>query len=43
MDAANRLQYSAQGAITSIKLGNGLWEHTGFNSRLQPTEIGLGT
>jgi RHS repeat-associated protein len=42
-DASNRLQYSAHGAITSMKLGNGLWEHTAFNSRLQPTEIGLGT
>jgi RHS repeat-associated protein len=26
-----------------MKLGNGLWEHTNFNNRLQPTEIGLGT
>ena len=31
------------GAISAMKLGNGLWEHTNFNSRLQPTQIGLGT
>lgn len=42
-DQANRLQYSAAGAIQAMKLGNGLWEHTSFNSRLQVTQIGLGT
>jgi YD repeat-containing protein len=42
-DATNRLQYSAGGAIQAMKLGNGLWEHTNFNSRLQVTQIGLGT
>jgi RHS repeat-associated protein len=26
-----------------MQLGNNLWEHTNFNSRLQPTQIGLGT
>ena len=26
-----------------MKLGNGLWEHTNFNSRLQPDQIGLGS
>jgi YD repeat-containing protein len=26
-----------------VRLGNGLWEHTSFNSRLQPTQVGLGT
>lgn len=25
-----------------MRLGNGLWETTQFNSRLQPTQIGLG-
>jgi RHS repeat-associated protein len=40
---ANRLQYTAHGAASVMKLGNGLWEHTNFNSRLQPTQIGLGT
>jgi RHS repeat-associated protein len=29
--------------MTDLKLGNNLWEHTSFNTRLQPTEIGLGT
>jgi len=41
-DAANRVQYSAHGAMSAMKLGNTLWEHTNFNSRLQPTQIGLG-
>jgi RHS repeat-associated protein len=26
-----------------MRLGNGRWEHTNFNNRLQPTEIGLGS
>jgi RHS repeat-associated protein len=42
-DATNRLQYTAHGAMSAMKLGNGLWEHVNFNSRLQPTQIGLGT
>jgi RHS repeat-associated protein len=42
-DATNRLQYTAHGAVSRMKLGNGLWEHTNFNPRLQPTRIGLGT
>ena len=42
-DATNRMQYSAHGAVSVMKLGNGLWEHTNFNNRLQPTEIGIGT
>src|SRR5262249_43901174 len=42
-DTANRIQYAPHGAISAMKLGNGKWEHTTFNSRLQPTEIGLGT
>ncbi len=42
-DATNRLQYAPSGSVSVMKLGNGLWEHTNFNSRLQPTEIGLGT
>jgi RHS repeat-associated protein len=42
-DQINRLQYSAAGGIQAMKLGNGLWEHTNFNSRLQVTQIGLGT
>ncbi|MDX6501039.1 MAG: hypothetical protein QOG23_4299 [Blastocatellia bacterium] len=42
-DATNRMQYGPQGALSVMKLGNGLWEHTSFNNRLQPTQIGLGT
>ena len=42
-DATNRIQYAAQGAVSVVKLGNGKWEHTNFNSRLQPSQIGLGT
>jgi uncharacterized protein RhaS with RHS repeats len=42
-DAANRIQYAAHGAVSVMKLGNGKWEHTNFNSRLQPEQIGLGT
>ena len=42
-DVANRIQYSAAGDVKTMKLGNGLWEHTNFNSRLQPTQIGLGS
>ncbi len=41
-DSANRIQYTAAGAPSSMRLGNGLWEHTAFNTRLQPTQIGLG-
>ena len=42
-DATNRIQYAPQGAVSVMKLGNGKWEHTNFNNRLQPTQIGLGT
>ncbi len=42
-DSANRLQYAAHGAPSQMRLGNGLWEHTNFNFRLQPTQLGLGT
>ena len=34
--------YASHRAVSSLKLDNGLWEHTLFNSRLQPTQIGLG-
>jgi RHS repeat-associated protein len=42
-DQANRLQYSSTNRLQAMKLGNGLWEHTNFNSRSQPVQIGLGT
>jgi RHS repeat-associated protein len=35
--------YSAHGAMTEVKVGLHLWEHTIFNARLQPALIGLGT
>jgi RHS repeat-associated protein len=41
--SSNRIQYTAHGAVSDLRLGNGLWEHTLFNNRLQPYEIGLGT
>ena len=40
---ANNFTYNAAGAVTSMQLGNGRWESTQFNSRLQPTQIALGT
>ena len=42
-DASNRIQYAAHGAVSAMKLGNGWWEHSNFNARLQPIQIGLGT
>ena len=39
---AKAFTYTAAGAITSLQLGNGKWESTQFNSRLQPTQIALG-
>ncbi|HRJ90510.1 MAG TPA: hypothetical protein PLX39_17670, partial [Pyrinomonadaceae bacterium] len=41
-DYAGSFSYNAAGAVTSMQLGNGRWESTVFNSRLQPTQIGLG-
>jgi RHS repeat-associated protein len=40
--AAN-IFYTSAGAVNLLQLGNGRWENTTFNSRLQPTQIGLGT
>jgi RHS repeat-associated protein len=40
---AAQFTYTAHGAVAALKLGNGLWEHTVFNARLQPQLIGLGT
>lgn len=39
----NRITYTAEGAITALRFGNGLWEHSVFNSRQQPVEVGLGS
>ena len=40
---ADSFTYNAAGAATSVQLGNGRWESTQFNSRLQPIKIALGT
>jgi RHS repeat-associated protein len=40
---ADRLAYAPNGAVKGMKLGNGLWEKTAFNSRLQMSEMKLGT
>ena len=37
------LSYTSAGAVSSLQLGNGRWENTQFNARLQPTQIGLGS
>ena len=37
------VQYAAQGAISQVNLHNGLSETTGYNARLQPTSIQLGS
>jgi YD repeat-containing protein len=39
---AENFAYNAAGAVTSMQLGNGKWESTQFNSRLQPTQIAVG-
>ncbi|MDQ3801733.1 MAG: RHS repeat-associated core domain-containing protein [Acidobacteriota bacterium] len=39
---ASHFTYTATGQISSVQLGNGRWEHTQFNSRLQPVQIALG-
>lgn len=40
---AKHFTYTAAGAVSSMQLGNGAWESTVFNSRLQPTQIALGS
>lgn len=42
LNYARHFSYTAAGAISSMQLGNGNWESTKFNNRLQPTQIGLG-
>ena len=39
---AKHFSYNAAGAVTSMQLGNGLWETAQFNSRLQSTQLRLG-
>lgn len=40
---ANSFTYTAAGAVSSMQLGNGRWESMQFNSRLQLTQVALGT
>lgn len=39
---ADSFTYTAAGAVSSLQLGNGHWESTNFNNRLQPTQVALG-
>lgn len=40
---ADNFVYTAAGAVSAMQLGNAKWENAQFNSRLQPTQLGLGT
>jgi RHS repeat-associated protein len=40
---AGNFTFNAAGGVTGMQLGNGHWESTQFNARLQPTQIALGT
>jgi len=40
---ASSLSYAAQGAISSVMMGNGMTESTTFNTRFQPTQISAGS
>ena len=40
---ASGFAYTAHGAVKELQLGNSRWETISYNSRLQPTQIGLGT
>jgi RHS repeat-associated protein len=42
MKYASQFVYNSTGAIASMRLGNGLFETTKYNKRLQITELGLG-
>ncbi len=42
-DYASAIAYAPHGAVSSLTLGNGLVETTGFNNRLQPTSIQAGS
>jgi RHS repeat-associated protein len=39
---ANAFGYAPHGVVERLRLGNGRWEHSSFNSRLQAQEIGVG-
>lgn len=40
---ASNFEYSANGSVKKMKLGNGLWETAQFNELQQLTQVGLGT
>lgn len=40
---ANSFNYNVTGAVEKMRLGNGKWETAQYNTRLQITQIGLGT
>jgi RHS repeat-associated protein len=40
---ANSFNYNSNGAVESLRLGNGKWESAKYNSRQQMTQIGLGS
>lgn len=40
---ANNFSYTAHGAISQMRLGNGDWESTQFNVRLQATQLAVGS
>jgi RHS repeat-associated protein len=40
---ANNFSYAAHGAISQMRLGNGDWEKTQFNVRLQASQVSVGT
>jgi RHS repeat-associated protein len=39
----SNFSYAPHGAVAHVQLGNGLWEHSDYNNRLQPMDINLGT
>jgi RHS repeat-associated protein len=39
----SQVTYAPHGNVNALRLGNGLWERRSFNSRMQPTELKLGT
>jgi RHS repeat-associated protein len=40
---AQNLSYTSSGVLEKLQIGNGLWETAQLNSRLQVTQLGLGT
>ena len=40
---ASEMAYAAHGGLRTMKLGNGLYESRGYNARMQPTAIRVGT